>query len=173
MLSLYCCTWAFSSCGAWTSHRSGFSCCGAQPLGHLGFGRCVCRLSCPAVRGIFPDQGLNRYTGRQILNCWTTREVLRTVWKWKWSRSVVSDSLRPMDCSQPDSSVHGVFQARILEWVAISFSRRSSQPRDWTWVSCIVGRHFTAWAIMLIINRLAYFFGKIFIFKIIIVINIF
>ena len=36
----------------------------------------------------------------------------------------------PMDCSLPGSSVHGIFQARILEWVAISFSRRSSQPRD-------------------------------------------
>jgi len=40
-----------------------------------------------------------------------------------------------MDCSPPGSSVHGIFQARILEWVAISFSRRSSQPRDWTPVS--------------------------------------
>ena len=36
----------------------------------------------------------------------------------------------PMDCSLPGSSVHGIFQARILEWFAISFSRRSSQPRD-------------------------------------------
>ena len=52
----------------------------------------------------------------------------------------------PMDCSLPGSSIHGIFQARILEWVAISFSRRSSWPRDWTRVSCIVGRHFTIWA---------------------------
>ena len=51
-----------------------------------------------------------------------------------------------MDCSLPGSSVHGIFQARVLEWVAISFSRRSSQPRDWTRVSCIVGRRFTVWA---------------------------
>ena len=43
----------------------------------------------------------------------------------------------PMDCSPPGSSVHGVSQARILEWVAICFSRWSSQPRDWTQVSCI------------------------------------
>ena len=49
----------------------------------------------------------------------------------------------PMDCSLPGSSVHGSFQARILEWVAISFSRRSSQPRDWTQVSRIAGRRFT------------------------------
>ena len=83
VLRLFCYMWAFSSCGARTSHRSGFSCCGAQPLGHMGFGRCVCRLSYPAVHGIFPDQGLNCHIGRQILNCWTTREVIRTVWKWK------------------------------------------------------------------------------------------
>ena len=52
----------------------------------------------------------------------------------------------PMDCSPPSSSVHGIFQARILEWVTISFSRRSSRHRDWTQVSCIIGRHFTIWA---------------------------
>ena len=46
----------------------------------------------------------------------------------------------------PGSSVRGIFQARILEWVAISFSRRSSWPKDWTWVSCIIGRRFTVWA---------------------------
>ena len=49
----------------------------------------------------------------------------------------------PMDCSLPGSSIHGIFQARVLEWVAVSFSRESSRPRDWTWVSCIVGRRFT------------------------------
>ena len=48
-----------------------------------------------------------------------------------------------MDCSPPGSSVCGIPQARILEWVAISFSRRSSQPGDQTWVSCIAGRCFT------------------------------
>ena len=47
-----------------------------------------------------------------------------------------------MDCSPPGFSVHGIFQARILEWVAISFSRGPSQPRDGTRVSCIscIGR---------------------------------
>ena len=52
----------------------------------------------------------------------------------------------PMDCSLPGSSVHGIFQARILEWVALSFYRRSSRPRDWTRVSRIVGRRFPVWA---------------------------
>ena len=53
----------------------------------------------------------------------------------------------PWDCSLPGSSVHGIFQARVLEWVAIAFSRGSSPPRDWTWVSHIAGRRFTLWAI--------------------------
>ena len=51
-----------------------------------------------------------------------------------------------MDCSLPGSSIHGIFQARILEWVAISFSRGSSQPRNRTRISSIfriVGRFFT------------------------------
>ena len=48
-----------------------------------------------------------------------------------------------MDCSLPGSSICGTFQARVLEWVAISFSRGSSWPRDRTQVSCIVSRHFT------------------------------
>ena len=52
----------------------------------------------------------------------------------------------PMDCSAPGSSVHGIPQARILEWVAMPFSRGSSQPKDQTWVSCIAGRFFTIWA---------------------------
>ena len=51
-----------------------------------------------------------------------------------------------MDCSPPDFSIHGIFQARVLEWVAISFSRGSSWPRDWTQVSRIAGRCFTIWA---------------------------
>ena len=52
----------------------------------------------------------------------------------------------PVDYSLPGSSVHGIFQARVLEWVVISFSRGSSGPRDQTQVSHIVGRRFTVWA---------------------------
>ena len=51
-----------------------------------------------------------------------------------WSCLTLCD---PMGCSPPGSSVHRILQARISEWVAIPFSRRSSQPRDRTWVSCI------------------------------------
>ena len=48
-----------------------------------------------------------------------------------------------MDCSPPDSSVHWILQAKILEWVAIPFSKESSQPRDRTYISCTVSRFFT------------------------------
>ena len=71
-----------------------------------------------------------------------------TLRKWKWSEVAQScptlcDS---MDCSLPGSSVHGIFQARVLEWIAIAFSRGSSWPRDRTRVSRIAGRRFTVWA---------------------------
>ena len=52
----------------------------------------------------------------------------------------------PTDCSPPDFSVNEILQARILEWIAIPFSRGTSQPRDWTLVSYIAGRFFTFWA---------------------------
>ena len=64
--------------------------------------------------------------GRQILYCWATREAPLNELIWL--------------------IFHWIFQARIQEWIAISFSRRSSRPRDWTRVSCIVGRCFTVWA---------------------------
>ena len=50
----------------------------------------------------------------------------------------------PMGCSLPCSSVHGIFQAKIMKWVAIFSSRRTSWPRDWTCVSCIASGFFTA-----------------------------
>ena len=59
------------------------------------------------------------------------------------SCSVVFDSLRPFDCSPPGSSVHGIFQAEILEWITIPSSRESSQPRHRTQVSRVAGRLFT------------------------------
>ena len=53
-----------------------------------------------------------------------------------------------MDCSPPGSSVHGVFPARILEWITISSSKGSSQPRDWTHISCIGRQILCHWATM-------------------------
>ena len=57
----------------------------------------------------------------------------------------------PMEYGIPGSTVHGILQARILEWAAISFSRGSSQPRDRTWVFCIADRRFTVWATRVIL----------------------
>ena len=67
-----------------------------------------------------------------------------------WSESEVVQSCltlyNPVHCSPPDSSFHWILQARILKWVAISFSRGSSWPRDRTEVSHIAGRCFNLWA---------------------------
>ena len=52
----------------------------------------------------------------------------------------------PMDCSLSSSSVHGILQAKILEWVASAFSRGSSRPSDQTWVSCFANRFSTIWS---------------------------
>ena len=71
------------------------------------------------------------------------RKLALRVWWW-WL--VTSDFWKPMDCSPSGSSVHGISQARMLEWVAISFSRGSSWPRDWTHIFCIAGRFYTNWA---------------------------
>ena len=67
-----------------------------------------------------------------------------TAWiSYVLSCSVMSNSF---DCSLPGSSVHGILQARTLEWVVMPSSGESSHPRDWTQVSLIAGRFFTTWA---------------------------
>ena len=79
-------------------------------------------------------------------------QIYYILWGQRW-RSSISKVIQlcltlcdPVDYSLPDSSIHEIFQAKILKWVAISFSRRSSQLKDWTQVSHIVGRRFTVWA---------------------------
>ena len=66
----------------------------------------------------------------------------------KWSKVAQSclTLCNPVDCSLPGSSIHEILQAKILEWIAISFSRGSSWTRDWTQVSRIAGRCFNLWA---------------------------
>ena len=64
--------------------------------------------------------------------------------KWSEVAQLCPTLCDSMNCSLPGSSVHGIFQAIVLEWIAISFSRGSSRPRDRTRVSRIVDRHFTA-----------------------------
>ena len=66
--------------------------------------------------------------------------LIQHIYHWWWfSRQVISNSWDPMDCRPPSSSVHAIFQERILEWVAISFSRGSFWLKDQTPVSCTVG----------------------------------
>ena len=75
---------------------------------------------------------------RKATTCQNSEEV-----KWNWGHVVHSC---PTLCDPMDYTVHGILQARMLEWVAFPFSRGSSRPRDWTWISHIAGRCFTIWA---------------------------
>ena len=71
-------------------------------------------------------------------------------WLSDWTDWITKSSPNfcdPMDCSMPGSSIHGISRARMLEWVAIFSSRRSSQPRDWTRISCIGRKVLYSWAI--------------------------
>ena len=69
---------------------------------------------------------------------WTIKKA-----EWVWVKIAQSC---PTLCDPMDYTFHGILQDRILEWVAVPFSKGSSQPRDWTWVSSIAGRFFTSWA---------------------------
>ena len=90
---------------------------------------CIIPESLPWVFCIFPEP----------TTCWTvTITVVIT--------QLCPTFCEPMHCSLLDSSVCGIFQARILEWVALSFSKGASGPRDWTRVSCIACRFCTVWA---------------------------
>ena len=95
------------------------------------------------------DETLVSCLGRQILYHWVSRKGSEVA-------QLCPTLCDPVDCSLPGSSVQGISQARILEWVAISFSRGSSLPRDQTQVFCIAGRHFTVWA-----SREAFYFAPI------------
>ena len=81
---------------------------------------------------------------RQSLTFGGGKVILQLCWmKWSEVTQLCPTLCNPMDCGLPGSSSQGIFQARILEWVAISFSRGSSQPRDRTWVSHTASRLFT------------------------------
>ena len=77
----------------------------------------------------------------QFFNIFTPFKVTIKYWLYSLYSLLVARShptlCDPMGCRLPGSSIHGISRARMLEWVAISFSRGSSQPRDWTLASCI------------------------------------
>ena len=77
-------------------------------------------------------------TGSPSLHNWTPLSPWNPIFSWKKVKVAQSCStlFDPMDCSPPGSCFRGIRQTRILEWVVIPFSRGSSQPRDWTGVSC-------------------------------------
>ena len=97
----------------------------------------------------FKVQLLRKIVKNEWILGWAISSVcLKSIMDVKWSEVAQScpNLCNPMDCRLPGSSAHGIFQTRVLEWVAISFSRVSSQPRDWTQVSRVAGRRFTIWA---------------------------
>ena len=85
------------------------------------------------------------WLGEAYCHVTSPQEVASHLLCEKWSCLVMRNSAIPMDCSLPSSSIHGIFQARVLEWVIIS-SRGYFWPRDQTWVSYIADRNFTLWA---------------------------
>ena len=116
---------------------------------------------CPNLEGeirsfiIIAQRESDQFVDILLIHWWWGKwEFTSSIFWFQWSRGLwiaqcimlAAQSLLtlcdPMDSSWPGSSIHRILQARILEWAAISFSRRTSQPRNRTWVSCIAGRFF-------------------------------
>ena len=119
-------------------HRRVLSIREGMKLRMEGFGICMKKLACIDVLGKRCGLGVYSFHPSDFSQSQNDCNVFRC--------SVVSESLRLHRCSPPSSAVHGILQTRILEWVAISISRGSSQPRDQTLiscVSCIAGGFFT------------------------------
>ena len=123
--------------------------------------------SCLLLQGIFPTQGLNPGFPhcRQILYqlshrgspialcvlyifCFYLWFIFSQKLQFSFLLSLSICSVMSEFCDPMDYTVHGILQARVLEWVAFPFSRGSFHPRDWTQVSRIAGRFFTSWALV-------------------------
>ena len=120
-------------------HRRVLSIREGMKLRMEGFGICMKKPACIDVLGKRCGLGVYSFYPSDFSQSQNDCNVFRC--------SVVSESLRLHRCSLPSSSVHGILQTRILEWVAISISRGSSQPRDQTLISCVsctAGGFFTA-----------------------------
>ena len=114
-------------------------------LSHWGNPRILEWIACPFSRVSSWPRNWTRVSciAGRFFTSWATRETQSE----SVSCSVMSDSAwTGSDCDPPGSSIPGILQARILEWVAYPFSRGSSPPRNQTGVSCIADRFFTSWA---------------------------
>ena len=90
-----------------------------------------------------PNSCISAYLEKHRNPSWWHLLLMTSIVKWSEVTQSCLTLCDPVDCSLPGSSVHGILQTRILEWIVISFSRGSSRPKDWTWVSHIAGRCFT------------------------------
>ena len=131
---------------------------------HVHFYDPLCRVFAPLVVEDMPEWLTHTHTHVVFQIILRSAEEFPNYWTKSSFKSTLSDHVTayihlyvliaqsylsvfyPMDCSPPGSSVHGILQAKIFEWVAISFSRGSSQFRDQTPVSWTAGKFFTAWA---------------------------
>ena len=112
-----------------------------MPLFSLKIVQSLCIFTCAFIYKIY----IYVYMCACICLCIYITYMYICIWRSEVTQSCLT-LCDPIDCSLLCSSVHGIFQGRVLEWVAISFSRGSSWPRDWIQVSRTVGRCFTIWA---------------------------
>ena len=121
-MGLCCCVWAFSSC------VQSFSSCSkwGPPLSSCGLSRFLTVVACCTAWTLGPE-GL--VASSHVESSWKVKVA-------QWCLTL---------CEPMDYTVHGILQARILEWVVFPFFTGSSQPRDWTQVSCIADGFFTSW----------------------------
>ena len=117
--------------------------------------RCVCwdraQVPCSGEQLIYQQltdfpPSLSDFPTCSVYFTGSSLQYLQVLIPWSEAKVLVAQPCLTLCNRLPGSSVHGIFQARILEWVAIPFSRGSSQARDKTQVSCIAGRFFTIWA---------------------------
>ena len=119
-----------------------FSSRGSSQLRDRTWVSCLLHWQADSKSPLQADSLPSEWRGKYSSSVWVFVENV-SVYAFAQSGPTLWDS---MDCSPQGSSVHGILLARILEWVAINFSRGSSQPMDWTCISCIAGRVFTIWA---------------------------
>ena len=111
------------------------------------------QISCDPEHTKHQDESVHRDPMEGVRGGQLGPEFGKTETSWGWMVAFFSKQSEctqscltlcdPRDCS---SSVHGILQARLLEWILIPCSRASSPPRDWTWISCTEGRFFIIWA---------------------------